>query len=170
MILSASATICSTMCAAGSIRRECLNHVLVLGERHLRRILTRYLAYTIRRAPTSLSTRTHPTSGLSSFRRRGRSCSFPKSAACTTATSVRPRNPAPPGVLPAQERPSSLLLVRPLPYDSPAGAGRPPGPAWPGGDHGARQTPARRRTGGSQQSALLPRVARYRVIDHPRSL
>jgi putative transposase len=29
----------------GSIRRECLNHVLVLGEGHLRRILTRYLAY-----------------------------------------------------------------------------------------------------------------------------
>ena len=27
----------------GSIPRECLNHVLVLGERHLRRILTRYL-------------------------------------------------------------------------------------------------------------------------------
>ena len=29
----------------GSIRRECLNHVLVLGERHLHRILTRYFAY-----------------------------------------------------------------------------------------------------------------------------
>jgi putative transposase len=29
----------------GSIRRECLNHVVVLGERHLRRILTRYFAY-----------------------------------------------------------------------------------------------------------------------------
>jgi transposase InsO family protein len=29
----------------GSIRRECLNHVLVLGERHLHRTLTRYLAY-----------------------------------------------------------------------------------------------------------------------------
>jgi len=29
----------------GSIRRECLDHVLVLNERHLRRILTRYLAY-----------------------------------------------------------------------------------------------------------------------------
>jgi len=29
----------------GSIRRECLNHVLVLGEQHLRRILTRYLSY-----------------------------------------------------------------------------------------------------------------------------
>jgi putative transposase len=29
----------------GSIQRECLNHVLVLGERHLRRILVRYFAY-----------------------------------------------------------------------------------------------------------------------------
>jgi transposase InsO family protein len=29
----------------GSIRHECLNHVLVLSERHLRRILTRYFAY-----------------------------------------------------------------------------------------------------------------------------
>ncbi len=29
----------------GSIRRECLNHVLVLGERQLRRILTHYFAY-----------------------------------------------------------------------------------------------------------------------------
>jgi putative transposase len=29
----------------GSIRRECLNHVLVLGDRHLRRILTRYFGY-----------------------------------------------------------------------------------------------------------------------------
>jgi transposase InsO family protein len=29
----------------GSIRRECLDHVVVLGERHLRRILTSYLIY-----------------------------------------------------------------------------------------------------------------------------
>ena len=29
----------------GSIRRECLDHVIVLGERHLRRILTAYIAY-----------------------------------------------------------------------------------------------------------------------------
>src|SRR2546427_656700 len=38
----------------GSIRRECLNHVLVFGERHLRRILTRYFAY-YHRARTHLS-------------------------------------------------------------------------------------------------------------------
>ena len=29
----------------GSIRRECLDHVIVLGERHLRRILSSYLRY-----------------------------------------------------------------------------------------------------------------------------
>ena len=29
----------------GSIRRECLDHVVVLGERHLRRVLSSYLAY-----------------------------------------------------------------------------------------------------------------------------
>jgi len=38
----------------GSIRRECLNHVLVLGERHLRRILTRCFDY-YHRARTHLS-------------------------------------------------------------------------------------------------------------------
>jgi len=29
----------------GSLRRECLDHVIVLGERHLRRLRTAYLAY-----------------------------------------------------------------------------------------------------------------------------
>ena len=29
----------------GSIRRECLDHMIVLGERHLRRILTAYISY-----------------------------------------------------------------------------------------------------------------------------
>src|SRR5882724_11864245 len=38
----------------GSIRRECLNHTVVLGERHLRRILTAYFAY-YHRARTHLS-------------------------------------------------------------------------------------------------------------------
>ena len=30
---------------SGSIRRECLDHVIVLHERHLRRLLTRYFSY-----------------------------------------------------------------------------------------------------------------------------
>src|SRR2546427_1502055 len=38
----------------GSVRRECLNHTVVLGERHLRRILTAYFAY-YHRARTHLS-------------------------------------------------------------------------------------------------------------------
>ena len=38
----------------GSVRRECLDHVIVLSERHLRRILTRYFAY-YHRARTHLS-------------------------------------------------------------------------------------------------------------------
>jgi len=29
----------------GSIRRECLDHVIVIGEQHLRRILTDYFTY-----------------------------------------------------------------------------------------------------------------------------
>ena len=29
----------------GTIRRECLDHVIVLGEKHLRRMLKEYLAY-----------------------------------------------------------------------------------------------------------------------------
>ncbi len=36
------------------MRRECLNHTVVLGERHLRRILTAYFAY-YHRARTHLS-------------------------------------------------------------------------------------------------------------------
>ena len=49
---------------------------------------------TIRRAHISRSTRTPPTSGRSRSPPRGRSCSFPKLAACTIATSAKPRSPA----------------------------------------------------------------------------
>src|SRR2546428_11242758 len=38
----------------GSIRRECLNHIVVITERHLRRILSAYFAY-YHRARTHLS-------------------------------------------------------------------------------------------------------------------
>jgi putative transposase len=29
----------------GSVRRDCLNHIVILGERHLRRVLNGYFAY-----------------------------------------------------------------------------------------------------------------------------
>ena len=45
----------------GSVRRECLDHVLVLSERHLRRILTRYFAYYHGARTTSRSRRMRPT-------------------------------------------------------------------------------------------------------------
>jgi putative transposase len=35
----------------GSIRRECLNHVIVLNQRHLRRLLSRYVVYYHRARP-----------------------------------------------------------------------------------------------------------------------
>jgi transposase InsO family protein len=40
----------------GSIRRECLDHVIVVGERHLRQVLTGYFVY-YHRARTHLSLR-----------------------------------------------------------------------------------------------------------------
>ncbi len=42
----------------GSIRRECLDHVIVFGEDHLRRILKHYADYQIGCELTSLWTRT----------------------------------------------------------------------------------------------------------------
>ena len=38
----------------GSVRRECLDHIVVLGERHLRRILAAYFGY-YHRARTHLA-------------------------------------------------------------------------------------------------------------------
>jgi putative transposase len=38
----------------GSVRRECLDHIVVLGERHLRRILSSYFDY-YHRSRTHLS-------------------------------------------------------------------------------------------------------------------
>jgi putative transposase len=35
----------------GSVRRECLDHLLILGERHLRRVLDAYVAYVNRARP-----------------------------------------------------------------------------------------------------------------------
>ena len=60
----------------GSVRRECLDHVLVLSERHLRHVLTRYFAYYLasvsRCRRTRLGTkRNSPPQGVSVFTMAG---------------------------------------------------------------------------------------------------
>jgi hypothetical protein len=50
----------------GSIRRECLDHVVVFGEAHLRQILKSMLSITIRFGPMSPSTRTRQSSDIHS--------------------------------------------------------------------------------------------------------
>src|SRR5438874_406086 len=69
----------------GSIRRECLNHVLVLGERHLRRILVRYFEYYHRaRAHLSLD-KDAPDARSVELSDEAGSWRFPKSVACIIA-------------------------------------------------------------------------------------
>jgi len=61
----------------GSVRRECLDHVIVLNERHLRRILNRYLDYYhSSRTHLSLSKDTPGTRPIST--QRGNVIPFPK--------------------------------------------------------------------------------------------
>src|SRR5262249_54790687 len=73
----------------GSIRRECLDHVIVLNERHLRRLLHRYLAYhnaTRRISPSNdspIDARCKPQLAGASLRSR-------RSADFITAISARP--------------------------------------------------------------------------------
>ena len=35
-------------CFLGSVRRECLDHFLIFGERHLQRVLKEYVGYFVR--------------------------------------------------------------------------------------------------------------------------
>jgi putative transposase len=77
----------------GSIRRECLNHVLVLGERHLRRVLVRYFAY-YHQARTHLSLdKDAPDSRPIEPPERGTIIPIPESVVCITATSDTRRSP-----------------------------------------------------------------------------
>jgi hypothetical protein len=63
----------------GSIRRECLDHIVIFNERHLRRILSSYVDYSRRIAPTPARS-CHPGSEELSQSR--------KLAACIIATNV----------------------------------------------------------------------------------
>jgi len=70
----------------GTLRRECLDHVVVLGEAHLRRILRHYVNY-YHRARTHLSLDKDPPEPRSvQPPDRGTVMEFPESAAFTIAT------------------------------------------------------------------------------------
>jgi transposase InsO family protein len=77
----------------GSGRRECLDHVIVLGDRHLYRILKSYFAYYHRaRTHLSLGKDAPDTRGPSTRPAWARSWSCPKSAGRTPAFRCRPRS------------------------------------------------------------------------------
>ena len=74
----------------GSIRRECLDHVIVLNRKHLRRILKTISVIIIDRERTWDWTRKLPSSGRCKVRNLARWWSFLKWAGCTTATNAAP--------------------------------------------------------------------------------
>jgi hypothetical protein len=74
----------------GSIRRDCLDHVIVLNERHLRRLLCTYVTY-YHRSRTHLARGKEPLTRDPSPRpTRARSSPAPKSVACIIATTAAP--------------------------------------------------------------------------------
>ena len=96
----------------GSVRRECLDHVVVLGERHLRRILAAYFAYD-HRARTRLSLdkgRPRQSSDRAAGFRDDRS--VPEVG--TIATCARRRSPPPPSS-PGTDREQQSQFRLPLP-------------------------------------------------------
>jgi transposase InsO family protein len=79
----------------GSIRRECLDHVVVLSERHLRRVLAAYAYiayYHESRTHLGLEKDTPNRRSVQPPSAGGLSLS-PKSAVCTTGTSGAPHEP-----------------------------------------------------------------------------
>src|SRR5213593_3859619 len=77
----------------GSVRRDCLNHVVVFGEQHLRRVLTAYFAYYHGSRTHLALAKDAPTPRRVQNVTEGDVIAFRKSAACTTIT-----NDAPPDV------------------------------------------------------------------------
>jgi len=74
----------------GSIRRECLDYIIIFNERHLRRVLPRTSTTTIEPALIFRSTRIAPTRARSSHPGSEESSPSRKSVVCITATSVSP--------------------------------------------------------------------------------
>jgi hypothetical protein len=76
----------------GSIRRECLDHVIVVNERHLRRVLRTYMAY-YQQSRTHLALGKDAPVNARSNRTAASWCDR-QSAVCTTATNDKPPNRA----------------------------------------------------------------------------
>jgi transposase InsO family protein len=75
----------------GSIRRECLDHVIILNERHLRRVLLSYFQYH-HDARTHLSlSKDCPRPRRVQLPSAGNLIASPRSAVCIIAMSVEPR-------------------------------------------------------------------------------
>jgi transposase InsO family protein len=74
----------------GSIRRECLDHVIALNRRHLRRILISYSAYDHGARPQLGLGKDAPPCARYKVLSAARWWPFPKSADCTIATNAAP--------------------------------------------------------------------------------
>ena len=74
----------------GSIRRECLDHVIVFNERHFRRLLCRYLAYYNAARPQQSLYNQTPIHGKYNRQRAGASSRSRRSADFITDISARP--------------------------------------------------------------------------------
>ena len=76
----------------GSIRRECLDHVIVVHEVGLRRVLASYVAYYTRSRTHLALAKDSPVPRPVQSPSTGRIVATPKWAACTTATIASPRS------------------------------------------------------------------------------
>jgi len=75
----------------GSIRRECLDHVVIVNEQHLRRVLREYVRYYSDARTHLASGKTRRRRGRLSHRKQAESSRSPRSAVCTTATPAAQR-------------------------------------------------------------------------------
>jgi putative transposase len=77
----------------GSIRRECLDHIIIINERGLRRALVAYVDYYLKSRTHLALEKDAPVPRQSPRPLTARSWRFPASAACTIGTNAAPPNP-----------------------------------------------------------------------------
>ena len=74
----------------GSLRRECLDHIVIFNKRHLRRVLSTYIDYYHQRRTHLSLDKDCPAHAWSCHPGSEESSPFHKSVACTTATNISP--------------------------------------------------------------------------------